>query len=432
VTVVENGVTSAGATFTITAGPVITSLSPNTATAGAAAFTLTVNGTGFVSSAIVQWNGTALTTSFATGSQLTAQVPASFIAAVGTANVTVAENGVTSAGATFTIAAMQVITSLSPDSATAGGPAFTLTVNGTGFASSAVVEWNSTALTTTYVSSTQLTATVPASLISTPGSASITVTVAGATSSAATFTIVALGIHLSGLASTTSPTQNTSVGVTLNAPAATEMTGTLTLSFEADSGDANTPSGYQDPNMVFVSTGTTTIPFTISQGSTTATLGNNGAIQQGTVAGTITVNMTSLLAGTENVLPQPAPTQSVTVPLIAPVIAAGSVKIENLTSTGFDVELNAFSTSRDLQQATFVFTGASGSTLNGQTSFQVSYSTAAAGYFAGSTGLMNGGYFGLTVHFNYSGDTSVIGGGSVAVTLSNSVGASSAVTGENQ
>jgi hypothetical protein len=210
------------------------------------------------------------------------------------------------------------------------------------------------------------------------------------------------------------------------------MTGTLTLSFEADSGDANTPSGYQDPNMVFVSTGTTTIPFTISQGSTTATLGNNGAIQQGTVAGTITVNMTSLLAGTENVLPQPAPTQSVTVPLIAPVIAAGSVKIENLTSTGFDVELNAFSTSRDLQQATFVFTGASGSTLNGQTSFQVSYSTAAAGYFAGSTGLMNGGYFGLTVHFNYSGDTSVIGGGSVAVTLSNSVGASSAVTGENQ
>jgi hypothetical protein len=79
-----------------------------------------------------------------------------------------------------------------------------------------------------------------------------------------------------------------------------------------------------------------------------------------------------------------------------------------------------------------VFTGASGSTLNGQTSFQVSYSTAAAGYFAGSTGLMNGGYFGLTVHFNYSGDTSVIGGGSVAVTLSNSVGASSAVTGENQ
>jgi len=513
VTVVENGVTSAGATFTIAAGPVITSLSPNTATAGAAAFTLTVNGTGFVSSAIVQWNGTALTTSFASASQLTAQVPASLIAAVGTANVTVVENGVTSAGATFTIAAMQVITSLSPNVATAGGPAFTLTVNGTGFASGAVVQWNSTALATTFVSATQLTATVAASLVATTGSATITVTENGVTSAGATFTIAAgqvitslspssataggpaltLTVNGTGFASgavvewnstalittyvsttqltaavpasliitpgsasitammagttspaepftivpalslsapsTTSPTQNAVVSVTLNPAVTTQLTGTLEISFEADSGDANTPSGYQDPNMVFVSTSTTTMPFTIPNGATTATLGN---LQQGTVAGTITVTMTSLLAGTADVLPQPAPTFTIQVPLLAPVIEAGSVKIENLTSTGFDVELNAFSTSRDLQETTFVFTGASGSTLNGQTSFQVSYSSAAASYFAGSTGLMNGGNFGLTVHFNYSGDTSVIGGGSVAVTLSNAVGASSAVTGESQ
>ena len=218
----------------------------------------------------------------------------------------------------------------------------------------------------------------------------------------------------------------------MNSAATTQLTGTLAISFEADSSDANTPSGYQDPNMVFVSTGTTTMPFTIAANSKTATLGSNGAIQQGTVAGTITVTMTSLLAGTADVLPQPAPTVTITVPRLAPVIEAGSVKIENLTSTGFDVELNAFSTSRDLQEATFVFTGASGSTLNGQTSFQVSYSTAAASYFGGSTGLKNGGNFGLTVHFNYSGDTSVISGGSVAVTVSNSVGTSSEVTGESQ
>jgi hypothetical protein len=379
----------------------------------------------------VQWNGTALTTSFVSATQLTAQVPASLIATVGAANVTVVENGATSASATITIAAGQVITSLSPNSATAGGSAFTLTVNGTGFVSGAVVEWNTTALATTFVSSTQLTATVPASLITAPGIANVTVTVTGTTSPAESFTIVP-GVSLTGLTSTTSPTQNISVGVTLNAPAATQMTGTLTLSFEADSSDANTPSGYQDPNMVFVSTGTTTMPFTIAANSKTATLGNNGAIQQGTVAGTITVTVTSLLAGTENVLPQPAPTQSVTVPRLAPVIEAGSVKIENLTSTGFDVELNAFSTSRDLQGATFVFTAASGSVLTGQLSFQVSYATAAASYFGGSTGLKNGGNCGLTVHFNYSGDTSVISGGSVAVTLANSVGTSSEVTGESQ
>jgi len=220
----------------------------------------------------------------------------------------------------------------------------------------------------------------------------------------------------------------------VNSAVTTQLTGTLAISFVADSSDANTPSGYQDPNLVFVSTGATTIPFTILANSKTATLGNdgNGALQQGTVAGTITITMTSLLAGTADVLPKPAPTITIAVSRLAPVIEAGSVKIANLTSAGFDVELNAFSTSRDVQEATFVFTGASGTTLNGQSSFQVSFSSAAVNYFGGSTGLKNGGNFGLTVHFTYSGDTSVISGGSVAVTVSNSVGTSSEVTGESQ
>ncbi len=435
VTVVESGVTSGGATFTISGGPVIASLSPNAATAGGPAFTLTVNGSGFVSGAVVQWNGSALATSFVSATQLTAQVPASLIAAAGTAHVTVLENGVTSASATFTISAGQVITitSLSPASATAGGPAFTLTVNGAGFASGAVVQWNSTRLTTTFVSAAQLKAAVPANLIAAPGTATITVVMAGTTSSPEPFTITVPSLSLSATA-TTSPTQNANVSLTVNSAVTTELTGTLAISFVADSSDANTPSGYQDPKLVFVSTGATTIPFTIAANSKTAKLGSdgNGAIQQGTVAGTITVTMASLLAGTANVLPKPAPTITIVVPRIAPVIVAGSVKIASLTSTGFDVDLNAFSTSRDLQEATFVFTGASGSTLSGQSSFQVSFSSAAATYFGGSTGLKNGGNFGLTVHFTYSGDTSVISGGSVAVTVSNSVGTSSEVTGESQ
>ena len=431
VTVVESGATSGGATFTISAGPVITSLSPDVVTVGGPAFTLTVNGSGFVSGAVVKWNGSALATNFVSATQLTAQVPASLIAAAGTANVTVVENGVTSASATFTVTAGQVITSLSPDSATAGGPAFTLTVNGSGFTSGAVVHWNSTGLTTTFVSATQLKAAVPANLITAPGTASITVVMAGTTSPSEPFTITVPSLSLSA-SPTSSPTQNANVSLTMNSAASTQLTGTLAISFVADSSDANTPSGYQDPNLEFVSTGATTIPFTIEANSKTATLGSNGAIQQGTVAGTITVTMTSLLAGTADVLPKPAPTFTITVPRLAPVIAAGSVEIASLTSTGFDVELNGYSTSRDVQEATFVFTGASGSTLNGQTSFQVSFSSAAATYFGGSTGLKNGGNFGLTVHFTYSGDTSVISGGSVAVTVSNSVGTSSEVTGESQ
>jgi hypothetical protein len=65
------------------------------------------------------------------------------------------------------------ITSLSPSTALPGGNGFTLTVNGTGFTSSSVVYWDSTALATTFVSDTQLTAVVPANLIAVAGKATV-------------------------------------------------------------------------------------------------------------------------------------------------------------------------------------------------------------------------------------------------------------------
>jgi hypothetical protein len=64
---------------------------------------------------------------------------------------------------------------LVPMSAPPGGPGFTLTVNGGGFVSNSLVKWNSVALSTTFVSSSQLTATVPAADIVTAGTAAITV-----------------------------------------------------------------------------------------------------------------------------------------------------------------------------------------------------------------------------------------------------------------
>ena len=66
------------------------------------------------------------------------------------------------------------ITSLAPSSVPAGSAQFTLTINGTGFVSTSTAYWNGTALATTFVSSTQLTAVVPASLISASGAASVT------------------------------------------------------------------------------------------------------------------------------------------------------------------------------------------------------------------------------------------------------------------
>jgi len=64
-------------------------LAPMTAAPSGSGFTLTVNGTEFISDSVVNWNGTALATTFVTGSQLTATVPASDIAAPATNAVTV-------------------------------------------------------------------------------------------------------------------------------------------------------------------------------------------------------------------------------------------------------------------------------------------------------------------------------------------------------
>ena len=280
--------------------PVITSLSPSSATAGGSAFTLTVNGTTFNQSSVVQWNGTSLTTSHTVSSGMTtaisATIPASDIASAGSATVTVftpSPGGGTASGSTFTInagtpsissvspnpstgansaqtlnvygsgfvspaqvklawpavgvvsagnqtfsatfisssqlqisptyandpgtwtaqvinpgsitsstfnfavqAPLPVITSLSPSSATAGGSAFTLTVNGTTFDQSSVVQWNGTSLTTSHTVNSGLTtaisATIPASDIASGGSATVTVftpSPGGGTSVGATLTI---------------------------------------------------------------------------------------------------------------------------------------------------------------------------------------------------------------------------------------------------
>jgi hypothetical protein len=194
------GGASGAQTFTINnPAPAITSLSPTGATAGGAAFTLTVNGTGFVSSSAVKFNGTAKTTTFVSATQLTAAITAADIAAAGSANVTVtnpAPGGGTSTVVVFNIASapnpVPTLTSISPTSATAGGAAFTLTVNGTNYVSSSVVNFNGSARTTTVVSATQLTASITAADIATAGSFPITVfnpAPGGGTSSAVNLTV---------------------------------------------------------------------------------------------------------------------------------------------------------------------------------------------------------------------------------------------------
>jgi hypothetical protein len=69
--------------------PVLTSIAPAQAYTGGAAFTLTVTGTGYLATSVIDWNGTNLPTIFVSGQQLTASVPASALAQAGNSQVAV-------------------------------------------------------------------------------------------------------------------------------------------------------------------------------------------------------------------------------------------------------------------------------------------------------------------------------------------------------
>jgi len=89
------------------------------------------------------------------------------------------------------------ITSLSPAMIADGNAAFTLTVNGSGFTGCAVVQWNGTALPTAFVSATQLTATVSATLIASPETAAVSVAGGGKVSGSMSFRVTAPAISVS-------------------------------------------------------------------------------------------------------------------------------------------------------------------------------------------------------------------------------------------
>jgi trimeric autotransporter adhesin len=75
--------------------PTIASLIPNNTTAGTVLGPngLMVTGSNFNNNATINWNGTALTTTSVSGSQLTATVPDADVANAGTVQVTVTNPG---------------------------------------------------------------------------------------------------------------------------------------------------------------------------------------------------------------------------------------------------------------------------------------------------------------------------------------------------
>jgi hypothetical protein len=83
---------------TATAMPAIANLSPSSASAGSAAFMLTVNGSNFASKAVVNWDSTAQATTVVNGGQLTIAVPATAVANAGTVKISVTNPATTGSG----------------------------------------------------------------------------------------------------------------------------------------------------------------------------------------------------------------------------------------------------------------------------------------------------------------------------------------------
>src|SRR5258706_13658322 len=93
--------------------PFVDIVSPVSVNPGSTAVTLTVRGTGFVSSSTIDWNGKSLSTTFVNSRELTAPVPDAFVAAVGVGSITVtspAPGGGKSIAVLAPVAAMEAST----------------------------------------------------------------------------------------------------------------------------------------------------------------------------------------------------------------------------------------------------------------------------------------------------------------------------------
>jgi hypothetical protein len=176
--------------------PVISGLSPASASAGAAALQLTINGSNFMSSSTVTYDGVAHPATIVSASELTIQLSVADLALAGSYPVIVTNpppGGGASTPVPFVVGnPVPAITGVSPALATAGAMAQTLTINGSGFMSSSTVTYNGTVHTATFGSATQLTIQLTAADEATVGNYPVIVTnptPGGGASNTATFSV---------------------------------------------------------------------------------------------------------------------------------------------------------------------------------------------------------------------------------------------------
>ncbi|HWF31969.1 MAG TPA: IPT/TIG domain-containing protein, partial [Solirubrobacteraceae bacterium] len=168
--------------FTVNAAPSVESSTPSSRGQGAVGQTVTLKGKNFVNGATASF-GTGVTvnsTTFKSSTELSADITVEGTAATGprAVSVTNPDAGVGTLASAFTVNAAPTVTSISPGSRPQGASSQTVTIKGTGFVSGASSSFGSgvTVSSTTFKSSTELSAKISVESSATTGLRTVTVT----------------------------------------------------------------------------------------------------------------------------------------------------------------------------------------------------------------------------------------------------------------
>lgn len=218
-------------------------------------------------------------------------------------------------------------------------------------------------------------------------------------------------MSLNGVPTNATSAQQISFSLTLSSGYPAPITGHVTLSFQP-----NAAVAVDDPAIQF-SGGGRTASFTIPANSTSATFNINPvAFQTGTVAGTITLTVSSDLPGG-------SVSRTVTVARAAPVIQ--SAKVTTIAS-GFQIQVAGFSNTRELANASFHFTAVTGQTVQ-TADLTVNLSSVASQWYSSTGSNPFGGQFLLVMPFTIQ-QGAANGLASVAVQVQNGQNTSAAAT----
>ncbi len=169
----SSSATSSTSTTTPVTPLAITAIQPTTVSAGSSAVTVTLSGTGFLTSSVVQVNGISEQTTYINATELQAIIPPTQLVTGGNFQVAVANgNTVSSPGSSANLVInnpMPTVSSINPAIVVAGSGPQTVTIAGAGFVGTSSVEVNGSARNTTFQNASQLQAVLTASDLASPG-----------------------------------------------------------------------------------------------------------------------------------------------------------------------------------------------------------------------------------------------------------------------